>query len=145
MATSIPPGKQTFLDPETGALLSLGTVTHYIPSTTLFKNTWADEDQTEVNTNPIVLDATGSCSIWGSGLYRQILKDSAGNVIWDLGRGSSVAVRAVGMSSDPAHLLLATSCSGPTRTGRRSLTAARRLAPLRGARGRLPSRRTANC
>lgn len=87
MSVSVPPGKQTFLDPETGALLSLGTVTHYIPSTTLFKNTWADEDQTEVNTNPIVLDATGSCSIWGSGLYRQILKDSAGNVIWDLVTG----------------------------------------------------------
>ncbi len=111
MATSVPPGKQTFLDPETGALLSLGTVTHYIPSTTLFKNTWADEDQTEVNTNPIVLDATGSCSIWGSGLYRQILKDSAGNVIWDLvtgfvGGGAGGGDVFGPGSSTPGHIVL---------------------------------------
>lgn len=111
MATSIPPGKQTFLDPETGALLSLGTVTHYIPSTTIFKNTWADEDQTEVNTNPITLDATGSCAIWGSGLYRQILKDSAGNVIWDLvtgfvGGGAGGGDVFGPGSSTPGHIVL---------------------------------------
>lgn len=83
MSVSVPPGKQTFLDPETGALLALGTVTHYVPTTTTFKNTWADEAQTQVNQNPITLDGTGSCSIWGEGLYRQIVKDVDGNVIWD--------------------------------------------------------------
>lgn len=121
MSVSVPPGKQTFLDPETGALLSLGTVTHYVPSTTTFKNTWADEGQTEVNTNPITLDATGSCSIWGDGLYRQIVRDAAGNLIWDIvtglpasptlaiadgGTGATTAAGAVAaIGADPAATL----------------------------------------
>lgn len=96
MSVSVPPGKQTFFDPETGTLLGLGTVTHYIPTTTSPKNTWADEAMTQVNPNPITLDATGSCSIWGNGLYRQIVRDSAGNLIWDriTGFGDSVPSNA---------------------------------------------------
>lgn len=38
---------------------------------------------TILNTNPIVLDSRGEATIWGSGTYRQVLKDSFGNLIYD--------------------------------------------------------------
>src|ERR1019366_5977148 len=65
-------------------LLVGGTVTFYIPSTTTPKDTWSDSAGTFLNTNPITLDALGSAAIWGSGFYRQIVKDAVGNLIWDV-------------------------------------------------------------
>jgi hypothetical protein len=35
------------------------------------------------NTNPIVLDAAGRCLWYGSGEYRLVLRDAAGNLVWD--------------------------------------------------------------
>jgi hypothetical protein len=61
----------------------MGTVEFYIAGTTDLKDTWADRAQTILNTNPIRLDAAGRAVIWGDGLYRQVVKDSLGNVIWD--------------------------------------------------------------
>lgn len=55
----------------------------YIPNTLVIKNTWQNAAQTVLNTDPIVLDARGQCIIFGSGAYRQILKDVLGNTIWD--------------------------------------------------------------
>src|SRR5215469_14116815 len=91
----VPPGKQTFVDPLTGELLAFGTVTMYIPSTSTPKDTWQDQAETSLNTNPIPLDAAGECTIWGEGLYRQVLKRQDGTTVWDqitgfLGDGSSV-------------------------------------------------------
>lgn len=63
--------------------LAFGTVTFYIPNTTTPKDTWQDEAQTILNTNPIALDAAGRAVIWGSGSYRQIVKDVNNNLIWD--------------------------------------------------------------
>lgn len=36
-----------------------------------------------LNTNPIILDSRGQAVIYGNGSYRQILRDSLGNLIWD--------------------------------------------------------------
>lgn len=83
MSVFIPPGKQQFFNPATGAPLAFGKVYHYIPSTSTPKDTWADEGLTSLNTNPITLDANGVCIIWGNGLYRQRLLDAALNEIWD--------------------------------------------------------------
>lgn len=80
---AVPAGKQTFQDPDTGALLVGGFVYHYIPTTDTPKDTWADEGLTVLNTNPVQLDGAGQCVIWGEGLYRQVLTDSLGNQIWD--------------------------------------------------------------
>lgn len=82
IATLLPNGQQQFLD-SNGAPLASGTVTFYIPTTTTFKDTWTDPDEANLNTNPIVLDAAGRATIYGVGQYRQILKDVAGNLIWD--------------------------------------------------------------
>jgi hypothetical protein len=65
--------------------LAGGSVGFYIPSTLTTKQTWFNPDQVggHQNTNPVVLDANGCAIIYGSGQYRQILKDSLGNTIWD--------------------------------------------------------------
>ena len=81
-AVWLPPGKQTFVDIN-GDPLVAGKVWHYIPSTSTLKDTWQDEDQGSLNTNPVILDARGQAIIWGDGLYRQKLTDADDNLIWD--------------------------------------------------------------
>jgi hypothetical protein len=82
-ASLVPNGKQQFVDIN-GAPLVGGTVGFYLPLTLTPKNTWENAEQTVLNTNPVVLDSRGQAIIYGTGSYRQILKDSAGNVIWDV-------------------------------------------------------------
>jgi hypothetical protein len=60
-----------------------GTVGFYIPSTLTFKQTWQNSAETVLNTNPVTLDQNGCALIYGAGIYRQILKDSLGNTVWD--------------------------------------------------------------
>lgn len=60
-----------------------GTLATYVPGTSTPKSTWQDEGLSALNTNPIILDSAGRCIIWGDGLYRTILRDAAGNLIWD--------------------------------------------------------------
>lgn len=81
-ATLLPPGEQTFFD-SNGNPLASGFVYFYIPNTTTLKTTWKDAGQTIANTNPVVLDAAGRAIIYGSGAYRQIVRDGKGNLIWD--------------------------------------------------------------
>jgi hypothetical protein len=81
-AVLLPNGMQQFIDGN-GAPYAAGTVDFYIPSTTTRKNTWQDPDKVTLNANPVVLDAAGRATIYGTGQYRQVLKDSLGNTIWD--------------------------------------------------------------
>lgn len=81
-ASPLPPGEIQFADAN-GAPYAGGSVAFYIPGTTTPKDTWQNRSQTVLNANPIPLDAAGRAIIWGNGLYRQILKDAAGNTIWD--------------------------------------------------------------
>ena len=81
-AVYVPNGKQDF-----GTALSLGSVAHYVPGTLTPKFTWTDETQSVANPIIIPLDAYGRCTIWGQGLYRQILKDQNGVTIWDVVTG----------------------------------------------------------
>lgn len=55
----------------------------YVPLTLTPQNTWKDAGQTILNTDPIVLDSRGQAIIYGTGAYRQIVKDSLGNLIYD--------------------------------------------------------------
>lgn len=82
MADLLPNGMQQFFD-NNGDPLSSGTVDFYIIGTTTRKTTWQDSGQAVANTNPVVLDSAGRATIFGSGGYRQILKNSAGTTIWD--------------------------------------------------------------
>lgn len=96
----ISPAKTTFFN-SNGAPLSSGKVYFYVPNTTTGKTTYQDFDGTIPNLNPVVLDAAGRASIWGTGQYRQIVKDKNNNTIWDLetsaaGSGSSGGGTATG-------------------------------------------------
>lgn len=82
MATLLPNAVSQFLDAN-GTPVALGSVGFYIPGTLTKKNTWQDSGENTLNTNPIILDAAGEAVIFGSGIYRQIVTDSAGNLIWD--------------------------------------------------------------
>lgn len=63
--------------------LAGGSVGFYIPNTQTYKQTWQDSGETTLNQNPVPLDANGCAVIYGNGIYRQILKDSLGNTVWD--------------------------------------------------------------
>jgi microcystin-dependent protein len=78
----MPNAVQSFFD-NNGNPLSSGTVDTYIVGTTTRKTTWQDAGETIPNTNPIVLNAAGRAIIYGDGVYRQVVKDRNGNIIWD--------------------------------------------------------------
>lgn len=82
MPFPLPNGERTFLDLN-GNPLSGGSVYTYVPGTTDPSPTWTDEGMTVPNPNPVVLDQAGRAVIWGDGLYRQIVYDMFGNLIWD--------------------------------------------------------------
>jgi hypothetical protein len=63
--------------------LAGGTVGFYVPNTQTFSQTWQNSAQTILNNNPVNLDQNGCAIIYGEGVYRQILKDSLGNTVWD--------------------------------------------------------------
>lgn len=82
MTSILPKGRTQFAD-SNGAPLAGGSVAFYIPGTTTPKDTWQDAGQVALNTNPVLLDSAGSALIYGSGAYRSVVKDAAGNTIYD--------------------------------------------------------------
>lgn len=89
--TRLPNGRQQFTHPSTGAPLVGGKVWHYIPGTTIVKDTYQNQAGTVANTNPIILDAYGSAVIWGDGAYRQVLLDANNNQLWDEDTSSGIS------------------------------------------------------
>lgn len=81
-ASLLPLGKQQYFD-NNGNPLSGGKVYNYIPATTTFKTTWQDSAEGTANANPVVLDAAGRALIYGEGNYRQIVRKSNGDLVWD--------------------------------------------------------------
>jgi hypothetical protein len=69
--------------------LAGGSVAYYIPSTLTTKQTWQNSAESVLNQNPVPLDANGCALVYGSGVYRQIVKDSLNNTIWDAITSSS--------------------------------------------------------
>lgn len=82
-AAPLPPGKVQFFDVNGDPLVG-GFVYHYAPGGLTPKDTWQDYSQEVLNDNPIELDARGEAAIWGTGRYRQILKDADLNTVWDV-------------------------------------------------------------
>lgn len=81
-ASLLPWGVSQFFD-NNGNPLSSGKVYFYQVGTSTFKTTWQDSAETIANTNPVTLNAAGRALIYGEGLYRQVVKDKNGNLIWD--------------------------------------------------------------
>jgi hypothetical protein len=82
MVALLPPAELQFCDAN-GVPLAGGQLFTYVPGTTTPKATWSEATGTALNTNPIVLDAGGRCIMYGDGVYRTILMDAAGNLIFD--------------------------------------------------------------
>lgn len=78
----LPNGLCQFID-SSGAPLASGTVGFYAPGTLNPLTTFQDQAGTIANANPVPLNSRGQALIWGSGIYRQILKDASGVTIWD--------------------------------------------------------------
>lgn len=76
-ASLLPLPKQQFFD-SNGNPLSSGTVENLVPNTSTRKTTWTNAGATSQNANPVVLDAAGRATIYGTGSYRQIIKNAAG-------------------------------------------------------------------
>src|ERR1700761_7559886 len=92
-ATLLQSPVQQFLDangnPYAGASLSV-----FVPATTTPATTWLDQAQTTPNSNPIVLNSAGECTIWASGSYRFQLHDALGNLVFDQVTACNPAVSA---------------------------------------------------
>jgi microcystin-dependent protein len=114
--TLLPNGEQQFID-NNGNPLASGTVTFYVPATTTLKNTWSNSAQTILNTNPIVLDSGGRAIIYGSGAYRQVVKDKNGNVIWDQLTSDTSSASNLGWGSTSSGTANAQTISTGTFTG----------------------------
>jgi len=82
-ATLLPNGEQQFIDPN-GNPYANGSVWFYsnFPTCSILKNTFQNEAGSVLNTNPVVLNAAGRATIFGTGAYCQVLKDQNGNTIW---------------------------------------------------------------
>ncbi len=77
MASILPQGKTQFFN-ALGVPLAGGSVYTYVPGTTTPATTWQNQAQTIANSNPITLDSSGSCLLWGSGAYRLQIFDDIG-------------------------------------------------------------------
>lgn len=83
IATPMPQLRAKFTS-KLGIPLSGCKVYTYEPSSDIPKTTWIDIDKTVENTNPILLDAAGEADIYLDGLYRIVVKDRFGFVVYDV-------------------------------------------------------------
>jgi hypothetical protein len=67
----------------TGVPLAGGLLYTYAAGTTLAAVTYTDSTGTATNTNPVVLNARGECSVWLlAAAYKFVLRDPTGALIW---------------------------------------------------------------
>ena len=68
---------------ENGIPYANGTIDTWVPGTTTGKSTFTDPGLTALNPNPVRLDSAGRCVMWADGDLRLVLRDAAGNLVWD--------------------------------------------------------------
>lgn len=82
MAVLTPSPKTAFVD-AAGEPLVGGQLYTYIAGTTTLQATYTDSTATTSNTNPIILDSRGEANVWlGGAIYKFVLKDADGALIW---------------------------------------------------------------
>ena len=83
IATPMPQIRAKFTN-KLGIPLSGCKVYTYEPNSNIPKTTWLNINKTVENTNPILLDAAGEADIFLDGLYRVVVKDRFGFVVYDV-------------------------------------------------------------
>lgn len=82
MAVLTPAPKTAFVD-AAGEPLVGGQLYTYIAGTTTLQATYTDSTAATANTNPIILDSRGEANVWlGGAIYKFVLKDADGALIW---------------------------------------------------------------
>jgi hypothetical protein len=82
MAVLTPTPKTAFVD-AAGEPLVGGQLYTYIAGTTTLQATYTDSTATTANTNPVILDSRGEANVWlGGAIYKFVLKDADGALIW---------------------------------------------------------------
>ncbi len=73
----LPQGRRRYFD-SNGAPLAFGKVYFYIAGTSTPQNTWQDSALTSLNTNPVILSASGECTVFvaSAALYKEDLYDA---------------------------------------------------------------------
>jgi hypothetical protein len=74
-----------------GKPMAGGTIESYVPGTSTPKAVWVDPDGLAFATNPVVMDAAGRTLMYGSGEYRLVIRDAAGNLVADIGATTIVS------------------------------------------------------
>lgn len=97
-AILLPPPRSVFYDPN-GNPLSGGFVHTYAAGGTVPKLTWQDAGEGTPNSNPITLDADGSCLLYGFGNYQITVTDALGNAIPAYSGVTTDAESAIGISA----------------------------------------------
>lgn len=84
MTGSTPTSAKLSFNDANGQPLVGGTLTVYLAGTVTPTSTWQDLGQTVLNTNPIILDARGECTVFldDALTYKFFLQDSDGATIW---------------------------------------------------------------
>lgn len=92
-----------------GAPLAGGSLTTYVAGTNTLTNTWQDQAQSTLNTNPILLDARGECLLWldVTIAYKLVLKNAAGVTQWTVDNvsGNDSGLRAALAASGGSGLV----------------------------------------
>jgi len=82
MAVLTPSPKTAFVD-AAGEPLVGGKLYTYVAGTTTLQTTYTDSTAASANTNPIILDSRGEANVWlGGAIYKFVLKDADGALIW---------------------------------------------------------------
>lgn len=81
-ASNLPTGRRMYQD-QNGVPLVGGQVFFYVPGTTTPSVVYQDDQMTIPQSNPVTLDAIGSCVAFGVGEFREYVLDTVGNLISD--------------------------------------------------------------
>lgn len=83
MTTQVPLISPRYTSPLTasGTVNAAGLVYTYEAETSTPKATYTDSAGGTANANPVVLDASGQATIWGTGAYKVVVKTSGGTTI----------------------------------------------------------------
>lgn len=97
--------------PTTNLPLAGGKLYFYDAGTSDAKDTYSDDTLQTANTNPVILDANGEATIYLSGSYKVVLKESDDTQLWSVDNITAVQELAVWTTGGPATFISATSFS----------------------------------